>query len=121
MKKLSKRDWAILIVLVICLLPVGIAIGRLTKETPVVETPPFNTNVADFSRDSLIKLKEASDKEIARLHKENDSLKGLKAINHINVNHHAGKIKIFTPNSRRRWADSVFRAEGIRHHNMSLQ
>lgn len=120
MKKLSKRDWAILIVLVICLLPVGIAIGRMSKETVVI-TPPYNTTAADLSRDSLIKLKEDADKEITRLHKENDSLKGLKVINHINVNYHVGKIKIFTPSSRRRWADSVFRAEGIRHNGMSLQ
>jgi len=117
MKKPSRLDILILIVILIPAIIGAFFIGRNTNK---VEAPIEKPDVRKYeiTIDSLYKVKALSDSALAKAHKQIDSLKSVKSINHKQLHNDLHKIKLFTPDRRNRWNDSVLKLEGIRPSNV---
>lgn len=114
MKKLSNRDWAIILVVAICFAAVGFGIAGLFQEEKVINIEnPVNIKLkkSNDSLEACVTLRDSLLKESAKRQALCDSAL---INNNRQFKKDYEKIKNFTPEFRAHYVDSVLRGAGIR-------
>lgn len=114
MKKLSNRDWAILVVLAIIFVTIGWSLkGVCTKPIPIYVENPINTQLkkSNDSLDACIVFRDSLLKESAKRQALCDSAL---INNNRQLKKEYEKIKNFTPEFRAHFVDSILKVAGIR-------
>lgn len=112
MKKPTRNDLILLGIIVIAVLAAGIGLGRCSKKTVIIKD---TVDVSGYNRiiDSVEFARKKDSVVISYMNFIVDSLnRQLKDKNQ--HDNETKQIKRFTSVSRLRWADSVFRSEGLR-------
>lgn len=110
MKKLSRRDWAILIICAVCFLTIGFAVARIFQPEPVENLPPDVSKYL-LTIDSLKTRNSELSTNTVLLKVRFDSLSNVKAINHEKLSHVISNTRTLTPIASKRYMDSIFAAE----------
>lgn len=107
---MNKKDWILIGLIALMFGVIGFSVAKLFTKKEILLTLP------DYSKyekkvDSLNNLYKKSQDTIEILYKHIDSLKLSRIKNNQNINNDIKKIKTFTPDSRKRYMDSVYRAD----------
>jgi len=107
---MSKRDFIIICIIAAAFSGIGWAIGYFIGRNPVPVTPPDYSKY-ERSIDSLNRLNLANKDSIRVLYKSISVVDSLSLLNIKKVSHDKNRIKSFTPVSRRRYLDSMFKVQ----------
>jgi len=114
MKKLSHRDWAILLMSAIVFITAGWAAKGIISKPEVINIENPVNNQLKKSNDSLEAVVAFRDSLLKESEKRQAISDSIIINNHRNLKNEYEKIKNFTPESRLHYVDSVLRAVGFR-------
>ena len=108
-----KQSNLVLIGLIVLLAIAIFFLGRCSKKViePIIQT---DTSKYEMKIDSLANSNKSLKEKNIYLLLKYDSLESKKVINHKKIASEINKIKIFTPDARAKWNDSVLRVNGLK-------